>query len=133
MRLDKTFGTDATLESEGKWFDLGDNARVLIGRFGNKNHERVMDKMRKPYEALLLRKGKIPKDEMSDMIRASFAEGVLMGWEGFVDKEGKEVPFSKEEALNAITLYKDFYDLLFDFSNDMSNFRSFVEEEVVKK
>ena len=133
MRLDKAFGTDKTLEEGGKWFDLGDNARVLVGRFGNKNHERVMDRLRKPYEAMLLRKQKIPKEEMSDMIRASFAEGVMMGWEGFVDEEGKAIPFSKDEALNAITLYKDFYDLLFDFSNDMANFRSYVEEEVVKK
>ena len=133
MRLDKEFGTDAALEEEGKWFDLGENARVLVGRFGSKRHNKVMDKLRKPYDHLLARKGKIPKDEMADMFRASFAEGVMMGWEGFVDKEGNEIPFSKDEALNAITLYKDFYDLLFDFSNDMANFLSYVEEEVVKK
>ena len=133
MRLDKAFGTDATLEEDGKWFDLGDNARVLVGRFGNKSHQRIMDELRKPYEALLMRKGKIPKDEMSDMIRASFAEGVMMGWEGFVDKDGTDIPFSKDEALNAITLYKDFYDLLFDFSNDAANFRVYMQEEIVKK
>ena len=133
MRLDKAFGTDAALEEEGKWFDLGENARVLVGRFGSKRHNRVMDKLRAPYEHMLARKGKIPKDEMSDMIRESVASGVLLGWEGFVDKDGKDIPFSEEEALNAITLYKDFYDLLFDFSNDMANFLSYVEEEVVKK
>ena len=132
MKLDKAYGTDANLEEEGKWFDLGDGGRILVGRFGSRTHERVMERLRKPYEHLLARKGKIPKDEMSDMIRESIASGVLLGWEG-LEEEGESLTFSKEEALRLFTEYKDFYDQVFDLSNDAANFRAYVQEEIVKK
>ena len=132
MKLNEAYGTDTNLEEEGKWFDLGDGGRVLVGRFGSKKHDRVMDQLRKPYEHLLARKGKIPKEELTDMLRVSIAHGVLLGWEGLVD-EGEPLTFSPEEALRLFIEYKDFYDHVFDLSNDMSNFRSYVQEEIVKK
>ena len=132
MKLNEAFGTDTELEEEGKWFDLGDGGRLLVGRFGSKKHERVMEKLRKPYEHLLLRKGKIPKDEMTDMIRESVARGVLLGWEGLED-EGESLTFSPEEALRLFIEYKDFYDHVFDLSNGMANFLADTQEEIVKK
>jgi hypothetical protein len=66
------------------------------------------------------------------MLRESVAQGVLLDWEG-LQEEGKSVDFSPEEALRLFIEYKDFYDHVFDLSNDMSNFRVYVQEEIVKK
>ena len=133
MQLNKAFGTDESLENEGKWFDIGDGARILVARFGNKAHKTSLNKLRAPYKPLLLRGGSIPDDKNEEIINESMAQTILLGWEGFMDQDMKELPFSIEAAREAFKLYPDFLDMVSQFSLDVSNYRSDIQEQVVKK
>jgi len=133
MRLDKAFGTDKNLEDGGKWFDIGDNARIRVARFGNRRHKKALADLRAPYKPLLLRGGTIPDDANDDIITESIALAVLLDWEGLLDKDGKTIPFSVDACRDALTTYKDFLELVSQLSLDSTNFRTQMQEEIVKK
>lgn len=133
MQLNKAFGTNESLENEGKWFDIGDGAKVLVARFGNKAHKKVLNKLRAPYKPLLLRGGSIPEEKNEEIISESMAQTILLGWDGFMDQDMKVLPYSIEAARESFKLYPDFLDLVSQFSLDVSNFRSEMQEAVVKK
>lgn len=133
MQLGKVFGTDKVQETEGKWFDIGDNARIRVARFGNAAHQRILTALRGPYKPLVLRGGEIPHDANADIIKASVAKAVLMGWEGLVDENLDPIPFSPENALDAFNDYNDFYELVSQLSLDAANFRVQMQEDIAKK
>ena len=133
MRLDKAFGTDTSLEEDGKWFDIGDGARIRIARFGNESHKKILLRLRDPYKALLLRGGQIPDDVNDDIITESMAQTILLDWEGMFDQDNEAIPFSAEAARTSFKLYKDFLELVSQLSLNAANFRTETQEEIVKK
>jgi len=133
MKLSEAFGTDTNMESEGKWFDIGDGAEIRVARFGNRNHRKALSKLRAPYKPLLLRGGQIPDDANDDIITESIAQAVLIDWKGLLDEDGIGLPHSIDNAREALTKYKDFLELVSQLSLDAANFRTELQEEIIKK
>jgi len=133
MKLSDTFGTDRDLESNGKWFDIGDNARIRVARFGNKKHRQALNELRGPYKPLLLRGGQIPDEANDAIITESLARAILMDWDGLLDDAGDPLPFSVENAHDAMKDYKDFLELVSQLSLDAANFRTQMQEDIAKK
>lgn len=133
LNFDEAFGSNESLEKEGNWFDLGDNARVKIARFGNPHHKKLMDRLRQPYRGYILRNQEIPEAENEKIILEAMAATIVLDWEGFYDADGREMLYSKEMALEALRNYRNFRDFVSTIALDASNFRSEAIEEVVKK
>jgi len=133
LNLGEVFGTDKDLEEEGKWFDIGGEARIKVARFGNKNHKKSLDKLRAPYKPVILRGGEIPEEANDDIIKRSLAESVLVDWDGLVDEKGEPIPYSPDAAYQAFCQYSDFLDLVSRLALDASQYRAMMQDETVKK
>jgi len=133
MQLKKTFDTDKSSEENGKWYDIGDNARIKVARFGNSKHRKALTKLRSPYKPLLLRGGQIPEEANDTLITESIAQTILLDWEGIQDEKGHPIPFSLDNCREALNNYKDFLDLVSQLSLDAANYRAVQQEEIVKK
>ena len=133
MKLNEAFGTDKELEDDGKWFDIGDGASVRVARFGNDAHRKLLLRLREPYKALLLRGGEIPDDVNESIIVESMAQTILLDWKGMLDQDGNELKYDVEAGRTAFNLYKDFLELVSQLSLNATNFRTEVQEAIVKK
>lgn len=130
MDLKKNFGTDAKLELEGVWQDIGDGARVLIARIGNKNHTARINELRAPYK-VQIRAGRLGDDVWQKIATKAMPGCILLDWEGLKD-DGKPVVYSEEKALELLTKYPDFRDLVSGLANEIDSFQKAEEEKVLK-
>lgn len=106
------FATDQKAEKEGIVLDYGDGMEIRIARAGGSNtkfESLVQSKLRK-YESL--RKHDLLEIAvLRPIMREIYAEAVVLGWKGVTDKDGNDLPFNKE---NAIQLFTDLPDLFED-------------------
>lgn len=106
------FGTDKGLEQTGVVLDYGDGMEVRIARAGGANikfEKAVQAKMRK--FGLQAKHDLLDADQMREVMREVLAETVVLGWTGFTDREGNDLPFSREAC---IQVFKDLPDLFED-------------------
>lgn len=118
------FGTDGDKEKAGIDLDYGD-FKIRVARAGgsNRRYFKVLEQKSKPIRRALATGAADPK-QVSAIMREVFAETVVLGWEGVTDREGNELPFSKE---NAVKLFKDLPDLFADVQVQASSYAQFLE------
>lgn len=118
------FGTDKNMEQTGVILDYGNAGKIKIARAGGSNTkfskvlEAKMRPYRRQYEA-----GTMSDEVANTMLIEAFAEAVVLGWEDIKGPDGKNLKFSRE---NAIKLFTDLPDLFVDVreqSMKVSNFR----------
>lgn len=51
-----------------------------------------------------------------------FVEGCLVGWEGVTNKDGSPLPFTRQNAIEVLTYFRDLYTLLNATSEDEASF-----------
>lgn len=106
------FGTDKKAEQEGIVLDYGDGMEIRIARAGGSNtkfEKAVQQRMRK--YGLQAKHDLLEPEQQREIFRDVLAETVVLGWDGMYDRDGEEIPFSKE---NCIQLFKDLPDLFDD-------------------
>lgn len=122
----KQFQTDSDLESSGITLDLGEAGKFKIARAGGSNERfaRRMLSATKPYRRAIANETMNPKD--ADRVAAQvFAETVLLGWSGVTGPDGKDLPFTVE---NAIQLFLDLPDLFAEIRRAASDAALFRRE-----
>lgn len=117
-----TFKTDADLEAEGAWIDIGEGASVKIARYQNPKHKRVLDRLNRPHRATLNAGRRLPDDVAEKILIDSFVEAVLLDWRGLTI-DGQPFHYSKENALKVLTDMRDFRDLVANHALQAENFR----------
>lgn len=127
------FGTDKQLEQEGIVLDYGDGLELRIRRAGGSNQrfEKVTQQKFRKYDRLV-KNDLLETDQMREVMREVLAETVVISWKGVTDREGNELPFTKE---NCIQLFKDLPDLFDDVleqSRKASLFKQTILEEEAK-
>lgn len=130
MDIRKTFGTDAKLESEGVWMDLGEGARIKVARAGNPANRRKLTKLMERHR-VTLRTRNLPEDVLERITIETMAETLLLDWTG-IEERGETVPYSLENATRLLTDYKDFRDQVAALAADMALFRAESEEGAQK-
>lgn len=115
--------TDAGAELDGIWipYPLVDGIEVKIARFGNKNHEKSLKRLRKPFTAY----NKEPSDEQAERITLeSLVDAVLLDWRGIKDGDS-DVEYSKDVAMQILAdpSARDFLDFIVKASTDINTFR----------
>lgn len=132
----KEFKTDKKAEVEGVWQEIAENCKILIARANNKKYNDEIIKLCKPHRNRLQR-NTLPKDVMENIVITAIARHVLLDWQGITenDDNGNEVivEYSKDKAIEYLTAYPDFRELVVDYASDMSIFQENLEEEIVEE
>lgn len=122
--LDKYFKTDSKLETEGVWFDLDDNVGFLVRRFGGNNSPSVKAAMQKHYKpyARQIEAGTLDQKKDLEIGVKVFVNACMLDWKG-VEIDGKEVPFSKEAAVDLLIKLPDLSKALIDYAQSLDSYK----------
>lgn len=123
MALDifSRFATDESLEENGAWRDIGDGAKLLVARAGNRKFGKALAREVNKHQATL-NLGDDAADAKSDEIMASVtAEAILLGWEG-VSFKGEELPYSFDNAKKLLGI-KEFRKLVTRLSEELEAYK----------
>lgn len=115
-------------ETEGVWVDAGAGLRLKIARANNANFDKVLSRLTRPH-LQRIRNGSFPDEDMKKLVWQATAETILLDWENLEDEEGNEVPYSPEKALELLTEYKDFRDMVSSYAQDATLFKQELDEE----
>jgi hypothetical protein len=120
------FGTSSEREQQGIVVDYG-TFQFKLARAGgaNRRYLKALEVKTKPIRRALAANAANP-EQVASIMRDVFAETVVLGWEGVVDRDGDSIPFSKEAC---VALFKDLPDLFADVQNQASNFQQFLDIE----
>lgn len=123
----KDISVSQSKSSEGVWFDVDSETSFLIARMFNPEFNRVFDKESKAYRQGVHRFGG-DEEQAVELMTSVYAETILLDWKG-LKRDGKEVPYSKEEAKR---IFEDqrlvaLKQAIIEFSQNMANYR---DEEI---
>lgn len=124
------FRTEEDLEIEGVWVNLDSASRIKIARQGNPRYRTLFQKKLAPYRSAV-RQGTLDEETAEQLLCEVMAETILLDWEG-IEEGGKEVLYSKKEAVRFLKTYKDFKDLVQQVSDEMEVFRQREDDEAGK-
>jgi hypothetical protein len=125
--LYKKFGTNQDKEKEGAWIYYDDELAFKVKRISGRNKKFMLasEKIEK-----LKRRGELSKAEEDKKLAGLFVDCSLVDWKGVTDKEGKEIPFSKNAAIELLTNpdWPDFFPDLFLKAHDNEHFKDLEKE-----
>jgi len=138
MSLYAKFETDRSLEKQGITLDYGPNSQgkqieIKIARAGGANttYLKRMEARAKPHR-LQIQHETIDRIVLENIVKEVYAETVVLGWSGVEDREGADMPFTKE---NCIKLFNDLPELYADIQAQAQSaalFRTAVRETDAK-
>ena len=122
------WGTDAIMETGGVWIDYGKAGKFLIARSGGANTKfaKVLEVKMRPYRRQM-DQGKMDNDVANRVLLESFIDACLLDWKGIKSEDGKEMKFTK---VNALKLFTDLPDLFADLREQSSKMATFQMEEI---
>jgi hypothetical protein len=102
--------SDRGLESEGVPLDLGKGRSITLRRAGGSNKafmvavaeviRRVIGE-RNPED--------VPDAEIDEDLKSVYADRIVVGWHGFKDADGDDIPYSRENFLELMNLAPDMW------------------------
>lgn len=133
MSTYRAFSTDEVLESKGITLDFGSAGKVRIARAGgaNKKFEKTMMRLTKPHRHAI-NTGTIDPKVADEVLHRAYAEAVVLGWEGITDREGKELPFTVDNAMSLFSDLPDLFQQIRKNADNASLFRAEQNEDDVK-
>lgn len=126
MSFYNTFATDKNLESgAGVTLDYGKDGKITIHRAGgaNQKYARVASVKLKPYSRQI-QTGTADPDVIKRVMAEIYADAVITGWEGVTDKNGKTIPYSKENVVKLLVDLPDLFEEIQKQADLISNFRA---------
>ena len=128
--IKKLFKTEENLELNGVWRSLGDKLRVLVARWNNTNHKRIMEILMKPYQHTRATHN-ITEDVAEEILIKGMSKAILLDWEG-MEEDGVPVTYSQKEAIRVLTEYKDFRITVQGIAMSMEAYQKTEDEEMEK-
>lgn len=118
--------TDTTAEENGRWFkDIygdGTNIDVKLRHLSSSESMSVRRRLDRANRRLMV-KGEYPTSVAIQLLIEQIAEAVLIDWRGVLDKDGSEIPYSKETAVMLMTKLRTFRDGIVAMCQSIDNFR----------
>jgi len=118
--------TDSKAEEDGRWFNdiFGDGSGINVKLrhimcSESMNVRRRLDRANRR----LMVKGEYPTAVAIKLLIEQVAEAVLIDWSGIVDRDGKEIPYSKEAAVRLLTDLRVFRDGVVSMAQSIDSFR----------
>lgn len=138
--LHKQFKTNVSKENDGVEIEFseaenddGSVPTFVISRMGktNKAYSKALEQATRPYrrQAEL---GTLKNDVAESLFIGVFVDTILRGWYNVQDAEGKDIPFTKQNAIGLLTELPDVYERLQQEAKLSSNFRDTALEAEAK-
>lgn len=132
MSIYSQFATDKAKETEGVAIAYGANEdgsipSFKIARMGktNKKYTKAFEAKTRPYRRQI--ELQTLSEEISEKVMLEvFVETILLGWDNVIGRDGKKLPFTRQ---NAIQLMTDLPDLYADLQAEASKAIRFLEEQ----
>lgn len=127
------YETDTGLENAGVKVKLTENESVTVAAFGNEKHLKMLDKLKKPLKQQYRHDRVDPKVD-EDIHITAMAHHVLIGWDGIKDREGKDLPYSPENAIKLLSdpRMKRFKATILEIATTAETFKRVEKEEEAK-
>lgn len=118
---------------EGTWTTYR-GVRLKIARGNNPKFRALFMKLTKPYQKQLVNQNLAALDEetMKDIMARVMSETILLDWNNF-SIDGKEVPYTKENAYALLYNDSDCRDYVREFADDVDNYLKEEENEIAGK
>ena len=119
INLYAKYGSDHQKEKTGVPFyiDKDSDTYILVGRWCARNVEHL-----KAQAEVSLRMADVDENEREEARTRVFAEYLITGWNNIVDKDGNDLPFSRENAVALLADLPDLVNELVSFSLDRENY-----------
>lgn len=139
MSLYKQYETDPEIEKNGILFDTGSTNKegkpslIRIARAGGANEaylKRAEFRFKPHHRAL--QNGSMERTRIEKLIRETFAETVVLGWENMEDREGNPLTFSKEACIKLFEELPDLFTDIQDAATKSALFRKEMQEAAAK-
>lgn len=104
-KLKSKYAIDPQAAEDGVWVTLHEGAEVLVARFNNPRHRKVLERLRRPYKNMMRSGQELPEAVQREITNKSMAECVLLGWRGetFTNEDGSPIPYSYDKALEYLS------------------------------
>jgi|SRR5687768_9481542 len=114
------FETMADAEVSGTWIEIG-AAKFKLARAGgaNENFMKTANKRLKPFQSAM---DSLPKKAADELAQGIFVDTLLLDWKNVTDRDGKDLPFSKEAARKLLSQLPNLFLALQAEAHKMSNF-----------
>jgi len=113
---------DKKKETEGAWFEVDKDTKLLIARANNKKYLECFRKLQKPYLSKI-RRGTIDNAKYEQWQREAHANCILLGWEG-LKENGVPLEYSVAKAIEIFEEIPDFLDTVMLLSQDMASYKA---------
>ncbi len=128
MDLQKSFGVDKEAAENGRWFRLEDGGSVRVARMTSPAYRAEIVRLSKPHLAIL--NSSMDTTELLDEITiAAMSRKILLDWKD-INLDGKAIVYSSDKALEIMTLFPDFREVVSALSVER---RNFVPKDVAEK
>ena len=128
MDIFYAFATDASLETQGTWFNLSKDTKLKVARAGNTEYVNLLRKKLEDSRIDLDSKDDESNARAEKMMIEVMAETILLGWDG-VKYQGADLEYNKANAIKLLQ-HKDFRRKVTGFSESFEAFRVKQEQEL---
>jgi hypothetical protein len=128
MGLYSLFETDKVAEQEGIELILvdGDNEiKFQLARAGgeNKKFGSRMTQLLKPYNRSIAA-GTMSDEKSAQLLSQAIAETIILSWSGVTDRDGNDMEFNKENAVQLLVDLPELRSIILDEAQKAANFRN---------
>lgn len=125
--------TDSDLEANGITLDFGDYGKFQVARAGGANqaYNARSAAVLKPYRRQI-DVGAMTEERLRELLAVPFAETVIKGWEGVTDRDGNDLPFTRENCIQILKDLPALFDTIREHATSVSNYRKEEVEAAVK-
>jgi len=122
---------DSKKEIEGSEF-VYRGVTLVVARANNIKFKKMFREVLKPYKRDF-EKGILDNDVAEDLMIGCIAKTILVGWNDFVDADGKKWQYTVKNAESLLVDDKDAMDAITEFSENIDNFIKASDEETKGK
>mgnify|MGYP007077654153 CR=1 FL=1 len=116
------------LDEEGKWFDLGPKEKIKLRFMGSEAARRAHENLMRPYTQRV-KMGIELTDEEAKQVNIKFlSETLILDWQGFTDRDGKEIKFTPAAAATLCEALPRLTALILRIAMEENNF----EKEMIE-
>ena len=136
FNISKKLGGDPKKVEEGVWIDETSGLRLKIARWNNKKYRKFLRDVVTTPKFKLDRAKQFNVDSMHERVKQAVARYILLDWEG-MEEDGPDgspvtVKYSPEKALECFDEYPEFYDMVVEYSQDISFFKADKKDDAAK-
>ena len=130
--LYESLEVDRGAKEDGVWVAVLDGVEIKVASTDSKRYRDVSRRLMKPYFKILQAGGRIPDDKQVEIAVVIAADSLLLDWKGVTDRDGNELPFSRENVIKVLTDLEVLRNMVAEIAGEAETFNKAALELAVK-